>query len=72
MEIKTKYNLNEKVWTIDNNHIVCFEIKCIQFMASNFSDVAARSTVYAGDHTETVHREEDCYPTREGLIDAIK
>lgn len=72
MKIETKYDLDDKVWTIDNNKVVCFVIKCVQFLTSNFSDIPAKSIVYSGEHTEAPHREEDCYPTKEELINSIK
>lgn len=72
MSINTKFNLHDKVWTIDNNRIICFEVKCIQVIESCFSDSHVRSIVYSGEHTETVHKEEECFNTKDELIDSIQ
>lgn len=72
MEIKTKYNIGDIVWTIENDHACCFKIKGIQVSVFHYTDdfPETRSVVYNGDNTE-VHREDVCFGTKEELLNSL-
>lgn len=78
MTIETKYNLNDKVWTIDGNRVICFEIEHIHVESNIVNNVTlidsttlaqsiSRSIFYKGANTD-IHRECECFPTKQELI----
>ena len=58
MEIKTKFNLGDKVWKIHDSKAVCFKIGCILY------DGAA----YYGKSRYDLTLASQCFPTKEALI----
>ncbi|MBA7489039.1 MAG: hypothetical protein HG422_08465 [Prevotella sp.] len=65
MEIKTKFNIGDTLFTIENMRITSFEIDTVGvFMTKKNVTVNYYSGVIP-------HKETECFPTKEALIDYI-
>lgn len=65
MEIKTKFNIGDTLFTIENMRITSFEIDAVSvFMTKKSVTVNYYSGVMS-------HKETECFPTKESLIDYI-
>lgn len=62
MEIKTKFNLGDKVWRIHNSKAVSFEIGCILYDGAT----------YYGETRYDTTIESECFPTKEALIEYVE
>lgn len=65
MEIKTKFNIGDTLFTIENMRITSFEIDAVSVFMTKKS-VAVN--YYSGMIS---HKETECFPTKEALIDYI-
>ena len=72
MEVKTKYNIGDEVWTMLNNRPHCFRIAGIEVFQNSL-----RTFVRNVEHTNTGTRnnpqhlyflDSNCFPTKEELI----
>lgn len=72
MEVKTKYNIGDEVWTMLNNRPHCFRIAAIEVFRNSL-----RTFVRNVEHTNTGTRnnpqrlyflDSACFPTKEELI----
>ena len=61
MEIKTKFNLGDKVWTIRDCKAVCFKIGCILY----------DGVTYYGETRYDMIIESECFPTKEALMEHV-
>lgn len=72
MEIRTKYNINNKVWTVDGKHAVCFTIRGIN-VHKEYDDATLSVidvTQYKGKTVDWTD-ERDCYSTHEEVRNSI-
>ena len=65
MEIKTKFNIGDTLFTIENMRITSFRIDAASVLVTK-NDVIVN---YFSDVTS--HKETECFPTKEALIDYI-
>ena len=65
MEIKTKFNIGDTLFTIENMRITSFEIDAVSVLMTKKSVTV---NYYSGVIS---HKETECFPTRESLIDYI-
>ena len=65
MEIKTKFNIGDTLFTIENMRITSFEIDAVSVLMTKKS---VATNYYSG---VTSHKETECFPTKEALIDYI-
>lgn len=71
MEIKTKFNVGDKVFTIDNNSFRIKEFKVGSMMVF-FNDTGnLRTTLYPTDDYMSSYDEDRCFPTKEDLLKYI-
>lgn len=65
MEIKTKFNIGDTLFTIENMRITSFEIDAVSVLMTKENAIVS---YYSG---VVSHRETECFPTKETLIDYI-
>lgn len=72
MEITTKYDISDKVWTIDDMHAVCFTIAGVNVRKEydDFTQSVVSVTEYRGDNIDWTE-ESDLYPTKEELLNSL-
>lgn len=63
MEIKTRYNLGDKVWTVQNCKAVQMEITEISINKERIS--------YRGDIGYTTFPEDNCFITKKSLVNYL-
>lgn len=66
MEIKTKFNLGDKVWTLRNSKAVEMEIRTATISESGVSYIGRLN-----DDTYMTAEEYQCFPTKDKLVDYI-
>lgn len=59
MEIKTKFNIGDTVWTIRNCNLESFDVSYIGFDGN---------TTYYGRNVYDMLPESQCFPTKEAVI----
>ena len=81
MTIETKYNIGDRLWTIDDNKVTCFTVSRID-TSTTVDSIAAtvegtvigqkmsRPIQYGGSSTG-LHYESECFPTKEELIESL-
>lgn len=67
MEIKTKFNIGDTLFTIKNMHVISFNVKAV----SAFSSEGIRNVNYMSDAFD-FYKEADCFKTKEGLLAFIQ
>lgn len=75
MEVKTKYNIGDEVWTMLNNRPHCFRIAGIEITCNSLR-AFVRNVEYAHTGARNVPQhlsflDSACFPTKEELIKAI-
>lgn len=75
MELKTKYNIGDKVWTVNNNKAVCFEINGINIIHravdEGYKTSASMTLIqYKGILIDWT-LEENLYVTKEELLNSL-
>lgn len=69
MEIKTKFNVGDVLFTIKNMHVVSFTVKCV----SVFCDKDEKRISYLEDgNLFASHKEEECFTSKEELLAFIQ
>lgn len=73
MEIKTKYNIGDRVWAIHEGRAVCFEIRGVLANVSHFYPevLPARKSVTYNDKDGHVFEESACYETKNDLLNSL-
>lgn len=71
MEIKTKFNIGDKVFTIDKDSFKIKEFKVASMMVFFNSTGNLRTTLYPADDYISSYEEEKCFSTREDLLKYI-
>ena len=62
MEIKTKFNLGDKIWAVINSKATEIEVTAISITANGIS---------YGDSQYNMHRESECFFSKPELIEYI-
>ena len=81
MTIETKYNIGDKLWTLDDNKVTCFTVSKIDTFTTVDSVAAtvegtvigqkiSKPIMYGGSNTG-MHYESECFPTKEELINSL-
>jgi hypothetical protein len=65
MEIKTKFNIGDTLFTIENMRITSFEVEAVSVLMMKENAIVS---YYSG---VVSHLETECFPTKETLIDYI-
>lgn len=69
MEIKTKFNVGDVLFTIKNMHVVSFTVQCV----SVFCDKDRKSISYFEEgKLLNSHKEEECFTSKEKLLAYIQ
>lgn len=73
MEIKTKYNIGDRVWAIREGRAACFEIRGVMASVMHFypADLPARKSVTYNDEDGHVYDESACYETKNDLLNSL-
>lgn len=72
MDITTKYNIGDRVWTIDDRHAVCFFITGINVRKEydDYTQSVINVTEYRGRNVDWTE-EAALFPTKEELLNSL-
>lgn len=82
MQINTKYNLDDELWTIDHDEVTPFTVQGIRVVhrytekhnifgwSQTFNELEIKIE-YAGEGLD-YHSEDKCFKTKEELINSLK
>lgn len=70
MEVKTKYDIGDTLWTIDNNKVAAFKVNtiCVTTTDMYLGEVTKTIISYGGGSVNCSHLEPECFRTKEELI----
>lgn len=72
MEIETKYSLGDKVWAMIENHPTYFQIKRIGVVKEKHGEKVITVTTYRGSTMLEPVMEQDCFNTKDELLNSFK
>lgn len=72
MEITTKYNIGDRVWTIDGRHAVCLTVRGVNVRKEydGVTQSVVCVTEYKGDNIDWTE-EAALFPTKEELLNSL-
>lgn len=72
MEITTKYDKGQKLWTIDDNKVKSFKVTGISVEVDAIDETHDAMTIkYWGETLEDSHTECDCFSTKNELLASL-
>lgn len=72
MDISTKYNPGDILWTIDDNKLTSFKVTGITIDTQAVSETHNAMTIkYWGDILEDGHTEYECFPSKGELLQSL-